>query len=191
MANLHSQLRGRSPRGNVILRHPKWADYEQWAALRRDSQDFLTPWEPLWDDNHLTRASYKARLSRFKKMTAAGEGFPFHIFRETDGRLIGACNLTQIQRGISQQVQLGYWIGQHYIRQGYAQASVRAACAFCFDELGLHRIEAAVRPENTPSINLLEVVGFQFEGKARGYLKIDGMWRDHAIYARLSSDHYA
>lgn len=191
MATILSQLRGRSARGNVILRHPKWADYNDWAELRRANQDFLSPWEPLWDDNHLSRASYKARLSRFKKMVSAGEGFPFHVFQETDNRLIGACNLTHIQRGISQKVQLGYWVGQAHSRQGYARASVRAACAFCFDELGLHRIEAAVRPENLPSINLLEALGFQPEGVARDYLKINGSWCDHAIYARISSDHYA
>ena len=124
-------------------------------------------------------------------MVSHDEGFPFHIFRETDGKIIGACNITHIERGISQSAKLGYWVGEQYSRKGYARASVRAACQFCFDELGLHRVEAAVRPDNAPSIQLLETVGFAREGTARGYLKIDGQWHDHIVYARLSSDHYA
>ena len=191
MANINSQLQGRTPRGKVILRHPKWADYADWVELRRSNKEFLSPWEPLWDDNHLTRPSYRSRLTRFKKMVTHDEGYPFHIFQETDKKIIGACNITHIERGISQSAKLGYWVGQQYARQGYARASVRAASRFCFDELGLHRIEAAVRPDNKPSILLLESQGFQREGLARGYLKIDGQWHDHIIYARLSSDHYA
>ena len=191
MANINSQLKGRTPQGNVILRHPKWADFEDWVELRRSNKEHLSPWEPLWDDNHLTRPSYRARLSRFKKMVTHDEGFPFHIFRETDSKIIGACNITHIERGISQSAKLGYWVGEQYARKGYARASVRAACRFCFDELGLHRIEAAVRPDNMPSILLLEAQGFVREGTARGFLKIDGQWHDHVIYARLSSDHYA
>ena len=190
MANINSQLKGRTSRGNVILRHPKWADYEDWVDLRRSNKAHLSPWEPLWDDNHLTRPSYRARLSRFKKMVSGETGYPFHIFRETDMQIIGACNITHLERGINQSAKLGYWVGEQYARQGYARASVRAACQFCFDELGLHRIEAAVRPDNTPSIHLLEAIGFMREGTARGYLRIDGQWHDHVIYARLSSDHY-
>lgn len=190
MANINSELRERTSRGNVILRHPKWADYEDWVELRRTNEEHLSPWEPLWNPNHLTRPSYRARLSRFKKMVNNEKGYPFHVFRETDSKIIGACNITHIERGISQSAKLGYWVGEQYSRQGYARASVRAACRFCFDELGLHRIEAAVRPDNTPSVLLLEAQEFAREGIARDYLKINGQWHDHIIYSRLSSDHY-
>ncbi|MGB0907939.1 MAG: GNAT family N-acetyltransferase [Maricaulaceae bacterium] len=190
-ASIRTELYGQAPGGQVYLRHPKWADFEDWAALRRRNEAFLSPWEPSWNPEHLTRASYKARLSRFKKMVNGDEAYPFHIFRAADQRLIGACNITHIQRSVAQQCQLGYWLGEEYARKGFARAAVRAACGFCFNELGLHRIEAAVRPENEPSIKLLEAVGFEREGRARGYLKIDGDWRDHDIFARLSSDHFA
>lgn len=191
MANINSILTGHTASGKVTLRHPKWADYERWVELRRGNKDFLSPWEPLWDDNHLTRPSYRSRLSKFKKMVAAGTGYPFHIVRDFDKQIIGACNITHIERGISQSAKLGYWVGEQYARKGYARASVRAACRFCFDELGLHRIEAAVQPDNAPSLKLLEAIGFEREGVARDFLKIDGAWRDHIIYARLSSDHYS
>lgn len=174
--------------GGVYLRHPNMAEYEAWASLRLESRAFLQPWEPTWNADHLTERAYRARLSRFKKMVSADEGYPFHIFRASDNVLVGACNLTNVQRKVKQSAALGYWIGERYARQGFARASVRAACKFCFESLGIHRVEAAVRVGNEPSMALLETLGFTHEGVGRGYLKIDGDWRDHNLYAKLSSD---
>jgi len=184
----NTELTGMASGGSVILRHPKWADYDAWETLRRENKTYLTPWEPAWDEKHLSRASYRTRLGRFKKMVGNDEAYPFHVFRASDERLIGACNITHIQRQVAQTAQLGYWVGEHYARQGFARASVSAATRFCFETLGLHRVEAAVKPENTASIKVLKVMGFQKEGLARGYLKINGKWEDHVIYAKLSSD---
>jgi ribosomal-protein-alanine N-acetyltransferase len=65
---------------------------------------------------------------------------------------------------------------------------VRALTGFAFDVLDLHRIEAAVQPDNAPSIRVLETNGFLREGTARGLLRINGAWADHDIYARLRTD---
>jgi len=181
-------LYGSAAGGGVHLRHPRWADFEQWVELRRKNQSYLSPWEPEWNEAHLSRQSYKARLAVFKKMIANGQGYPFHMFRADDERMIGACNITRIQRQVAQTAMLGYWVGEEFARQGFARAAVKTACQFCFNDLGLHRIEAGVQPENAASIKVLEAVGFQREGVARGFLKIDGEWRDHVIYAKLSSD---
>ncbi|MEP1230133.1 MAG: GNAT family protein [Litorimonas sp.] len=174
--------------GAMTLRHPRWADYEDWASLRRENAEYLIPWEPEWTDAHLTRNSYRLRLNRLKKMTVADKAYPFHVFNGQSERIIGACNITHIERGISQSAKLGYWIGQAYTGKGYARNAVRACCQFCFEVLGLHRVEAAVQADNIPSIKVLEAVGFQREGTSRGLLKINGQWRDHVIYAKLSLD---
>jgi len=187
-ANTNTVLTGLASGGTVIMRHPRWADYEAWAELRKENEDYLTPWEPQWNERHLTRLSYRARLAKFKKMVSHDEAYPFHIFRASDDRLIGACNVTHVQRQVAQTAQLGYWVGQHYARQGFARASVSAATKFCFETLGLHRIEAGVQPDNAASIKVLEAMGFQREGTARGYLKINGKWEDHDIWAKISSD---
>lgn len=185
---MSTELYGSAAGGGVYLRHPGWTDFEDWVALRRDNKPHLSPWEPEWNDRHLTRPAYRSKLSRFKRMVTAGEGYPFYIYRADDQRLVGACNITHIERNVAQSAKLGYWVGEAYTRQGIARAAVSAAVRFCFEDLGLHRIEAAVRPENTPSIKVLEVVGFRPEGMARGYLKIDGQWQDHQIFSKLSSD---
>jgi len=187
-ATIHTVLFEPSAGGGVYLRHPVWADYEAWAALRLESRAFLQPWEPTWNTDHLTANAYKTRLARFKKMVANDEAYPFHIFRGSDNALVGACNLTQVQRKVQQRAALGYWVGERFARQGFARASIRAACKFFFETLGLHRVEAAVRVENMPSRTLLETLGFTHEGLGRGYLKIDGAWRDHELYAKLAGD---
>jgi len=187
-AGVNSVLTAQAAGGMITLRHPRWADFEGWAKLRRDNADYLIPWEPEWTDAHMTRNSYRLRLSRFKKMTAADKGYPFHVFKDHPTRIIGACNITHIERGISQSAKLGYWIGEDYAGKGYARCAVRAACQFCFETLGLHRVEAAVQADNVASIKVLEAVGFTREGNARGLLKINGQWRDHVIYAKLSLD---
>lgn len=174
--------------GPLILRHPRWSDYEQWAAIRQADADYLRPWEPDWLEGHLSRSSYRMRLSRFKKMVASDSAYPFHIIRADTDALIGAVNLTHIERGAAQSAKLGYWIAQAHMSRGHGRASVRALTRFAFDTLALHRIEAAVQTENEPSIRVLETNGYQLEGRARGLLRINGAWADHAIYARLRTD---
>ncbi len=134
----------------------------------------------------LHRPAYRARLSRLKKLVQQDRAYPFYIFRE--GTLVGACNITHIDRGTAQSAKLGYWIGERFTGRGFARAAVKASTTFCFERLGLHRVEAAVQTDNAASIKVLKAAGFTFEGVARGMLKIDGAWRDHDIYARLSGD---
>ncbi|MGJ8563303.1 MAG: GNAT family N-acetyltransferase [Alphaproteobacteria bacterium] len=181
-------LTARARGGAIEMCHPRWAEFETWTHLRRANEDYLTPWEPEWSAAQFTRGSYKARLSGFKKMVDADTGYPFHIFRGSDKALIGACNIIGVRRHVAQTAQIGYWLGEQYSGNGFARAAVREASKFCFESLGLHRLEAAVQPENERSIRLLEAVGFTKEGTARGYLKINGVWADHDMYALLSSD---
>ena len=172
----------------VRLRAPLPEDYESWAKLRGASRGHTEPWEPSWTPDELTRSAYKRRLARYQADRQAGTAFPFFVFRSRDGVLLGACNLNNVRRGVQQSADIGYWVGTPYTRQGHARAAVRRVLAFAFDTLGLHRIEAACRPENKASRKLLEGVGFQYEGRARAYLNIAGEWRDHERFALLSQD---
>ena len=179
-------LTAKAAGGTIRLMHPRWADFEAWTNLRRVNLEYLRPWEPQVSEAGLNRAAYRGRLSRLKKLVQQERAYPFYIFREDT--LVGACNLTHIERGTAQSAKLGYWIGESFTGRGFARASVQAASEFCFSGLGLHRIEAAVQCENSASIKVLKASGYSFEGTARGFLKINGAWRDHDIYAKLSAD---
>ena len=173
---------------HVELRAPEMRDYEAWAELREKSRDFLTPWEPLWPANDLTRSAYRARLRRYGRDVRSDAAFPYFIFRREDGALVGGVTLGQVRRGVAQATSIGYWVGASHAGKGHMTDAVRTLAPFVFQSLRLRRIEAACLPSNAASIRLLEKVGFQREGYARSYLCIAGEWRDHLLYALLASD---
>ncbi len=170
----------------VVLRTPQMTDFGAWAALREKSREFLTPWEPTWPDDDLTRGAFRRRLKRYAEDMRTDQGYAFLIVRMSDGALVGGLTLANIRRGVAQAGSLGYWMGLPFIRQGYMAAAVRAIVPFAFGTLRLHRLEAACIPTNTASIKLLEKTGFTREGYAREYLCINGTWQDHLLYARLA-----
>jgi len=172
----------------VTLRTPQMADYPAWAELRAQSREFLAPWEPLWASDELSRASFRRRVRHYLRDLREDVGYALFIFAVSPGALIGGLTLCNVRRGVTQSCTLGYWIGAQYANQGYMTAAVRAVVPFVFDSLELHRLEAACLPTNAASIRLLERTGFKREGLARRYLRINGVWQDHLLYALLDSD---
>jgi ribosomal-protein-alanine N-acetyltransferase len=169
----------------VTLRTPQITDFEEWAALRETSRAFLTPWEPTWPDDDLTRSAFRRRIKRYTEDLRSDQGYAFLIWRNSDSALAGGLTLANIRRGVAQAGSLGYWMGLPFIRQGYMRAAVRAVIPFAFATLRLHRLEAACIPTNTGSMRLLQSTRFVREGYAREYLCINGTWQDHLLYARL------
>lgn len=172
----------------VILRAPQMTDHAAWAELRGQSRDFLTPWEPVWPEDDLTRGAFRRRLKRYADDMRADQAYPFLLFEKNSNRLLGGLTLTNIRRGVAQAASLGYWIGQPFARRGHMTAGVNALIPFVFDVLRLHRLEAACIPTNQASIRLLERTGFEREGRAREYLCINGVWQDHLLFARLKTN---
>lgn len=168
------------------LRPHRAADFPAWAALREASRDFLQPWEPTWPADDLTRGAYRRRLTAYAQDMERGAAYPFLVFRHGDNALVGGITLSNIRRGVAQMGSIGYWAGKAYTRRGYTLDAVRAVTAFCFDRLRLHRVEAACIPENAASQGVLRKAGFQPEGLARDYLKIDGVWRDHLLFGLVA-----
>jgi ribosomal-protein-alanine N-acetyltransferase len=172
----------------VFLRAPQMADFAEWATLRETSRAFLTPWEPTWLANDLTRGAFRRRLKRYAEDLRADQAYPFFLFRRADSALVGGLTLANVRRGVAQAGSLGYWVGEPFARQGLMTAAVHALIPFCFDSLRLHRLEAACIPTNVASVRLLEKTGFTREGFARQYLCINGVWQDHLLYGLLQGD---
>ena len=166
----------------VRLRPPRATDFAEWRELRAQSRDFLQPWEPTWPEDDLTRAAFKRRLSIYAREMEAGNAWPVFVFADADLSLVGAITLSNVRRGVAESGTLGYWIGQPYAGRGMATAAVRAVVGHAFDELKLHRVEAACVPTNTASRRVLEKSGFELEGRARADLKINGAWADHLLF---------
>ncbi len=169
----------------VVLRMPQMTDHNDWATLRDKSREFLTPWEPTWPEDDLSRSAFRRRIKRYAEDLRTDQGYAFLIFRTADNALVGGLTLANVRRGVAQAGSLGYWMGLPFARHGYMTAAVSAIIPFAFATLRLHRLEAACIPTNAGSIRLLENTGFVREGYARQYLCIDGTWQDHLLYARL------
>jgi [ribosomal protein S5]-alanine N-acetyltransferase len=172
----------------LILRQPAHSDYRAWAALRQDSSAFLTPWEPTWADDHLSRKSFTNRVYWAQRSISNGTAMPLFLVRRSDDMLLGAITLDNIRRGPAQAATTGYWIGEPFARQGYMREAIAAVVHHAFATLDLSRIEAGCLPENTPSRRLLESSGYKYEGVAQSYLQINGRWRNHVLYANLRHD---
>ena len=172
----------------MTLRAPLHSDYRQWAALRRESADFLKPWEPTWSPDHLTRKSFTNRVYWAQRSINNGSAVPLFLIRRDDHALLGAITLDNIRRGPAQAGTTGYWIGQSFARQGYMREAIKALVHYAFTALDLSRIEAGCLPENAPSRRLLENCGYKYEGVAQSYLQIGGRWRTHVLYANLHGD---
>lgn len=172
----------------ITLRTPEMADHEAWAALRLQSRAFLTQWEPLWPSNDLTRAAFRSRIKRYWRDIEDDHAYPFFIFNNGNGALLGAITISNVRRGVAQMGTLGYWIGEPHARAGHMTAAAALIRAFAFQHLQLHRLEAACLPNNAASIALLKRSGFREEGLARSYLKINGQWQDHLLFGCLADD---
>ena len=172
----------------TYLRPPVRRDYGQWVELREASRAFLEPWEPSWGEDALERVVFRDRVARILQEWRLDLGYGFHIFRRADDRLIGGVNLNNVRRGVAQAANLGYWMGESYANQGYMTDALRVLLPHAFQSLGLHRIDAACIPGNRPSRHLLAKFGFREIGEAKGYLKINGEWRDHLLTSALLED---
>jgi ribosomal-protein-alanine N-acetyltransferase len=173
----------------VVMRPPVAADFEPWARLRHDSRNFLKPWEPTWASDELSKEAFRRRLRRYSQAARDGTGHIFFVFDKKTGALVGGCQLSNIRQGVAQSAAtLGYWMGEPFAGKGLMTDAVTTLTRYCLTKLGLHRIEAACLPDNAASRRVLAKAGFVEEGIARRYLKINGQWRDHLLFAIIDDD---
>ena len=175
--------------GPVELHPMRRRDAAEWSRLRLANEDWLRPWEPsaaqAWEVRH-TPATYRAMRRMLAQRARMGTSLPFAI--RVEGRLAGQVTLDNVVRGALRSGYLGYWIDRSVAGRGMASLAVALVCDHAFGPVGLHRVEADIRPENGPSRRLVEGLGFRQEGLLRRYLDIDGDWRDHLAYALLAED---
>jgi [ribosomal protein S5]-alanine N-acetyltransferase len=170
--------------------HPlRRRDAAEWSRLRVANEAWLSRWEPShalpWRDRH-TPPAYRAMRRAVLRRANQGTSLPFAV--RVDGRLAGQVTIDNIVRGALRSGYLGYWIDRDVAGRGMASLAVALVCDHAFGAVGLHRVQADIRPENEPSQRLVERLGFTREGLLRRLLDIDGDWRDHFAYALLADD---
>jgi ribosomal-protein-alanine N-acetyltransferase len=175
--------------GVVRVRPVRMRDGGTWASIRLRDERHLAPWEPdapgLWAQRNAV-AAWPGRWSALRAVGRRGLGLPFAI--TVDDVFAGQVMIGNLMRDPLWSAYVGYWLGSHVIGKGVTTAAVAMVLDHCFGPVGLHRIEATVRPENAASRRVLVKLGFREEGLFRRYLNVDGAWRDHLIYALTPED---
>jgi [ribosomal protein S5]-alanine N-acetyltransferase len=174
----------------VLLRPLVVSDFEAWREVRRRSHDWLVKWEPRplpgQPDATADKRVFAARCGARERERQLGTGYGFGIFVE--GRFAGEINLSSVQRGPYQNAYVGYWIDEAMAGHAYTPESFIVLARFAFEDLALHRLQAAIIPRNTASRRVAEKIGLRNEGTAIRYLEINGVWEDHVRYAITSEE---
>lgn len=150
------------------------------------NQEHLKPWEPIKHPNYFTAAFWQADLSLTERAAQMGVAYKFVFSKHNSDEIIGVCNFTSIVRGALQGCNLGYALDEKQQGQGFMKEVVEAGVNAMFEQQKLHRIMAAYISENVRSQRVLTALGFEKEGYAKSYLKINGQWRDHILTAKIN-----
>ncbi|WP_423798146.1 GNAT family N-acetyltransferase [Neobacillus sp. SAB-20_R2A] len=172
----------------VYLRYLEEGDVEQLLELRSRNRDFFRSFEPIKPDSHYTFEGQLKEICLFKSDVENDKTYTYGIFLETSEQLIGRITLSGIVRGPFQNANLGYYLDKDHNGTGYTSEAVSLIIKIAFEDLNLHRIQAAVMQKNIASIRVLEKNGFRKEGLAINYLNINGSWENHLIYAITNDD---
>jgi [ribosomal protein S5]-alanine N-acetyltransferase len=179
----------------VTVRPLRMRDGLAWVDIRLRNRDWLARWEATptgvlsaWDywEARQTVSIYGQMLRRLRHQARTGTALPFGVV--SGGRLVGQVTVSTIVRGAFNSGQVGYWVDQDHAGLGITPTALALVADHCFGPVGLHRIEANVRPENASSRRVMEKLGFREEGLHRRYLSIDGAYRDHICYALTTED---
>ena len=171
--------------GEIKLRVAKMRDSKQLEKLILGNRPWLRPWEatnPEAPNSFDVRASLRGLLRQLDDQS----GMPFVI--EVQGQLQGQLNVANVMYGSVSSAVLGYWISPEVAGKSVMPTSVALVTDYLMDQVGLHRVEINVRPENTASLRVIQKLGFRYEGLKQRYIHINGDWRDHYVFALTKED---
>jgi ribosomal-protein-alanine N-acetyltransferase len=171
----------------VLLRPMRRRDKAEWTALRRANADWLTPWDATLPDGDGYPANFSAMVSTQNRAARQGQCLPWAItlpsLHVRSAPIIGQLTVSTIAWGAARSGSIGYWIDARHAGAGLTPEAVAVAVDHCFLTMGLHRIEINIRPQNAPSLRLVEKLGFRDEGLRKDFLHINGAWADHQSFA--------
>lgn len=171
---------------HLLLCPVSQADAAALLGFYLDNRSHLQPWEPLRDEAFYTLEGMAERLLGIEWQVRQGYALNLLLCDRNDGTIVGVCNFSNIVRGAFLACHLGYALAEAAQGKGLMREALRTAIDFMFRNYGLHRIMANYRPENERSARLLADMGFEIEGRARSYLKINGAWCDHVLTALIN-----
>ncbi len=153
------------------------------------NREFLREWDPERLPYFYTLETQREMIEVDLDQTEFGQLAKFWIYkREELWRIIGSISLSNIVRGAFQSCHLGYRLDRDEVNKGYMTEALARVIRYAFEDLRLHRIEANIMPRNAASLKVVGKLGFESEGLARKYLRINGKWEDHIHMVLLNEE---
>lgn len=178
--------------GDLGLRPIRYRDKREWTQVRARNNEWLAPWEASNPTPGGGLPDYRQMVRSLKTQAAQGTALPFLITERTPSAsapvIVGQLTVSSIVWGSAMTATLGYWVDQGRAGHGIAPTAVAMATDHCFQALGLHRMEINIRPENGPSLRVVEKLGFRDEGYRPRFLHINGEWADHRSFALTAEE---
>lgn len=148
-----------------------------------NDMELFEKYEPDHPENFYTDSFQKISLTFEYQLFIKTAGIRFWLFDKTQpDKIIGTISFLNIQRNIFQSCHLGYKLSSAYHHRGYATEALEKGIEIIFSELGLHRIEAYIFPDNLPSKKIMNRLNFTFEGICHDFVYFQGTWNDHERY---------
>ena len=175
----------------ITLRPARFRDRARWNQVRAENKEWLTPWEATLPvipfgspalENQTERPTFYQMVRLLNHEARAGRSYSFLIW--SGGNMVGQVTMGGVMYGALRGAHIGYWIDRNFANKGLTTQAVKLVSGFGFAELGLHRIEINVRPENAASCRVAEKAGFVMESQRKAFLHIDGAWRDHICFVK-------
>lgn len=178
--------------GDLVLRPIRYRDKKEWTEVRSRNSEWLAPWEASNPDPRGGLPDYRQMVRSLKSQAAQATALPFVITERVpmspNPAIVGQLTVSSIVWGSAMMATLGYWVDKDKAGRGIAPTAVALVTDHCFQTLGLHRMEINIRPENGPSLRVVEKLGFRDEGYRPRYLHINGEWADHRTFALTSEE---
>jgi ribosomal-protein-alanine N-acetyltransferase len=178
--------------GELVLRPIRYRDQKEWTEVRTRNNEWLAPWEASNPVPGGRLPSYRQMVRSLNAQARQSTALPFLITEQTPGHrdpvIVGQLTVSSIVWGSAMMATLGYWVDQARAGRGIAPTAVAMATDHCFKELGLHRMEINIRPENRASLRVVEKLNFRDEGYRERFLHINGQWADHRSFALTSEE---
>ena len=180
-------LRVTTPAGQPVELGPlRRRDHREWRSVRQENRRWLERWEATSPDGRGPDLGYGALVRHYNREARAGRTVPFTV--RTEGRIVGQMHLFGVSWGSLLSCAAGYWVSESAAGRGIAPTALAATVDFAMADLGLHRVEVNIRPDNEPSLAVVRKLGFRDEGLRERYLHINGAWRDHRTFALTRED---
>ncbi|GAA0178595.1 GNAT family protein [Clostridium sediminicola] len=160
---------------------------EEILEFENQNRDYFETVIPTRGDSYYNIENLKQILEEIEEEQSKGLCY-MYLIRNEKGELVGRINLFSVLRGIFQKAEIGYRIGEEYNGKGYATEAVKLVCKEAFERYKLHRIEAGTSSKNIGSQIVLIKNGFEFIGRTRKVININGKWEDGILFEKLNEN---